>query len=102
MIPSDLEYFFILALLSATTMALLGQEVASLVRDKKFWLSHGIFLLICTAIDYVAITNGWWIFPEGRHCGLYLGPIPIEEYILFSVFFFFTAAGWEALSREMD
>ncbi|MCC6811562.1 MAG: lycopene cyclase domain-containing protein [Deltaproteobacteria bacterium] len=36
-----------------------------------------------TAADHVAISQGIWVFGEGKHLGVYLGAVPIEEALFF-------------------
>lgn len=40
----------------------------------------GVYL---SAVDHLAISVGIWRFGEGRHLGVYLGRVPVEELLFF-------------------
>jgi lycopene cyclase domain-containing protein len=37
------------------------------------------------AADHLAIRAGVWEFPQGKHLGVYLGAVPLEEALFFLV-----------------
>ncbi len=43
-------------------------------------LVGGLYLSVA---DHLAISTGIWNFGEGRHLGLYLGVVPVEEVLFF-------------------
>lgn len=100
MLPSKLEYLFLLAVLSLIGLSLFWERLLILARLVNFWLSSAIFLSMCTVIDHYAITLKWWTFSTKRTCGATLLGIPIEEFLLFILFFAFTVCLWEDLRVE--
>lgn len=42
----------------------------------------GVYL---SAADHLAISAGIWNFGEGRHLGLYVGAVPLEEVLFFLI-----------------
>lgn len=97
MIPSRFEYFFLLSIIALAGWSLLGHQLQPVIKRASYWVSFVIFFGACTIIDLLAINLGWWWFSNEKTVGLLIGSIPVEEFILFILFFNLTVAAWESL-----
>jgi lycopene cyclase domain-containing protein len=43
----------------------------------------GVMGVYLSVADHLAIREGIWSFGEGRHLGLYIGAVPLEELLFF-------------------
>lgn len=101
MFSSKYEYLFILGVLSLNIVAFFLNKIKYLITKKYFWVTYGIFMVGCTIIDIIALTNDWWLFNEEKICGIMLWIIPFEEFILFSLFFLSIISLWEVLENDL-
>jgi len=67
----------------------------------KFWNILRKYTKVCILVmagalifslpwDVYSVTNGIWYFPKGGHLGVYLGLLPIEEYLFITTVAFLT------------
>jgi lycopene cyclase domain-containing protein len=49
--------------------------------------------------DELAISKGVWAFPEGKHLGVYLGRVPVEEVLFFLLTNLLVALGLPLFSK---
>ncbi|RKH06759.1 lycopene cyclase domain-containing protein [Corallococcus carmarthensis] len=78
--------------LLAWTLPVIGIQLALLVNHYKARAGEvlravlppalviGVYLSIA---DHLAISTGIWNFGEGRHVGVYVGAVPLEEVLFF-------------------
>lgn len=98
MIPTKLEYLFLLTVMALTGWSLFERPIRMLVRKRSYWASLVVFIVACAAIDLAALKLGWWRFSHERIVGFLIGPIPVEEFVLFTLVFSITIAIWESLA----
>ena len=98
MIPQRFEYIFILALYAATGLSVTSEGLRRAINKTSTRTAAVVFLTYCFTIEIVALHLGWWTFAEERVIGVYLWRIPLEECLLFFVFFAIVIGAWEVLN----
>lgn len=98
MIPTKLEYLFLLAVMTLAGWSLFERPIRALAGKRSFWTNLAVFTVACAAIDVAALNLGWWRFSHERIVGILIGPIPVEEFVLFALVFSVTIAIWESLT----
>jgi len=86
-------YAYLIHLLGWTLPVLLGQFALVVWRHRAdtFRILRAILppviviAVYLTTADHFAISAGIWRFPEGKHLGIYLGSVPLEELVFFLV-----------------
>ena len=77
-----IEYFLILiAFLACAIVIKLKYKIRVYKSTRHAVMVTLLYLLLGVAWDYFAIYRGHWAFPEGGTLGIYLGLMPIEEYL---------------------
>jgi lycopene cyclase domain-containing protein len=99
MLPPESEYLAVLLVLMIFVAAATWEQVRTLLKERAFWLSLAAYLVLCTALDVIAVRLQWWSFPAPTNMGIWLGGVPIEEFVLFIVIFISATAAWKFLER---
>jgi lycopene cyclase domain-containing protein len=102
MIPERAEYLFLLALYFVAVLVVIQEATAHVLRRAAFWSSCLVFVAICSAIEAYALRHSWWKFSPHKICGILIGSIPIEEYLLFILTHLSTSAIYSALRESHD
>lgn len=100
MMPSEFEYLFVLMTFFAVGISILWVEFTTLLSSRLFWFGCSIFYVLCLAIEIIALKNGWWTFVPSKHLGLKIWQIPLEEFLLFGMFYALTVSAWEKIQRD--
>lgn len=95
------RYAYLLHLL-LWTLPILAMQLLLLVRHERA-RAPAVLRAVCvpalvvgaylSVADHLAIERGLWRFGEGRHLGLYVGVVPIEEVLFFFITSFLVALG---------
>jgi lycopene cyclase domain-containing protein len=99
MLPPESEYLVVLMVLMLFVAAAAWEQVRTLAKERAFWLSLVVYLVLCIALDIIAVRLRWWSFPAPTNFGITVGGVPIEEFILFVVIFVSATAAWKFLER---
>jgi len=68
--------------------------------NKQAILMTLFFLIIGVLADSFAVWRGYWIFYEPYVLGIYIGVLPIEEYLLFLVAPFFGITMYKLFQKK--
>lgn len=99
MFPSNYEYLSLLIMFLLITILIFGSYTNYFFISREYLPSYITFFVLCFLIDYYAIGEGWWFFNQHKIVGLRIFTIPLEEYILFHIFYIFTISAWKAFNR---
>jgi len=85
-----MEYLIAILLFLAVTLIIKWKFKIKLYNsNKQAILLMLFFLIIGVLADSFAVWRGYWVFYEPYVLGIYIGFLPIEEYLLFLVAPFF-------------
>ena len=101
MVPANVEYLTIVAVLTLYICTSWSSELGRLVRTRQFWLASLIFFSGSIALEVTGKYMRWWWFSEVRITGLMFLGVPVEDYVLLLLIFLMTVASWES-SRGDD
>lgn len=77
-----MEYMIILAILLLSAVVVIRRcRVRPYKSAKHAILTTLLFLVVGVVWDHYAIYNGHWAFPGSGIVGIYLGLMPLEEYL---------------------
>jgi lycopene cyclase domain-containing protein len=99
MLPRAFEYLIVLLVLALFVCAAAWPQVRALARDRAFWLSLTVYMILCVMLDVFAVRLGWWSFPAPTNIGIAVGRVPIEEFLLFILIFISAIVAWKFLER---
>ena len=100
MLSSKLEYLTLALIYSLVTFTLLKEQVLQLLARRSFWFSCLAFCLLWTVLEIYALRHNWWQFNPEKVSGLFIGGLPIEEYLVFVLIHLSTTALWAGLERN--
>ena len=69
-------------------------------KERILWVL--IFLLVGAPWDALAIMNKHWIFPGQGILGIYIGVIPIEEFLWYMIIPYFALTVFKAIHSTFD
>jgi len=85
-----MEYLIVLVLFFLATLLIKWRFKIKVYNSfKEGFIITILFLIIGVAADSFAVWRGYWAFYEPYILGIYIGFLPLEEYILFLVAPFF-------------
>lgn len=97
-----MEYISILSFLLLLTIFLEWKYKVHLYHSaKERFIIVGVFFIVGAVWDYFAITRGHWNFPTSGNSGIFIGPIPLEEYIFFLVIPYWVITTYKVLERKL-
>ena len=99
--PLKFEYLFILLIYMLAGASILSSALKRLIREKAFWLSNAVFVVLGTFVDLMAIHWNWWYWNPERICGWRLLGIPLEEYLGFILGHMLTVCGWKVVTNDV-
>ena len=98
-IPSNFEYLALLLLGLALGWLFFGSRTLRLAGKPEFWVGLLLYLGVCAWFDFSGLRLGWFQFDSTRILGITVFTVPVEEYLLFAQFYFFTAVAWETFNE---
>lgn len=98
MIASRLEYLFLLGVFFLVILTLFLEVMPRLFRDRSYWISGVLFIVLCTGIEIYALKQRWWFFNDQKICGAFILGVPLEEYIVFYLIHLSAIASWNTFN----
>jgi len=96
------EYFLILAFFSAAGFILQRSFKIQLFKSLKQMLAfYTIYLLLGIGWDSLAIYRGHWIYPGKGISGIYIGLMPLEDYIFILVVGYFGLVLYHVTAKKI-
>ena len=100
LIPSSLEYLFLLAIYFLIVTTLFWNQVQAVLKTRSFWISALVFAASWTGLEIYGLRAGIWSYSTEKLCGLAVVGVPIEEYVAFLLIHLATCSSWEAFDKE--
>jgi len=81
-----MEYLIILAIVLIITVILEKTHHIHLYKNRKERLEIvGLFFIMGVIWDWYAIYRGHWVYPRTSNSGIFLGIMPLEDYLFMLV-----------------
>lgn len=96
------EYLGILGLLLVVALTLKFKfKIKVFNSPKEAVILYRILIILGTIWDYIAITRGHWFYPGKGTMGIFIGVIPIEDYLFAFVCPYFLLILYKVISKQV-